>query len=371
MITIKELLKKTDFSILIIVLILFSIGILGIYSAGYNSEINSGEYIKQIIYFAALIIPMIIVWKIDYKNFSIFAYILYGISVIALIAVLFTESLYGATSWFDFGVFSYQPSEFMKLAYIICLAKLLSEYDNISVVNKKVKFKYIYIAVLFVIPFGLILLQPDFGTAIVYFVITAFMLFVNNIKYKYIIFAVILAVILVPIVYLFFFDTYQQERIDVFLDPTLDPLGSGYNAIQAEIAVGSGMLLGTGFLEGTQTQLGYLPVKSSDFIFGVLSEEFGFLMSTLIVILFLILIIRLIKVAINTNDKFAKYIVIGITAMIFFHFVQNIGMCLGLLPITGVPLPFVSYGGSNLMTNLIAIAIVLNISARRSDRFEL
>lgn len=369
MIIIKELLKKTDYLILLIVIFLIGIGIIGIYSAGYNSEINKDEYVKQIMYCVGLIIPMVIVWKVDYNKFNIFAYALYGLSIIALIAVLFTKSKYGASSWFDFGVFSFQPSEIMKLAYIICLAKILSEYDSISVVNKNSKFKYIYIAVLFVIPFGLILLQPDFGTSIVYFVITAFMLFVNKIKYKYIIIAMILIAVIIPISYTFFFTDIQKERINVFLDPTLDPLDSGYNAIQAEIAVGSGMIFGNGFLKGTQTQLGYLPVKSSDFIFGVLSEEFGFLMSVAIVLLFTLLIIRLIKVAMTTTDRYAKYIVIGVTAMIFFHFVQNVGMCIGLLPITGVPLPFVSYGGSSLMTNLIAIALVLNIAARRSDIF--
>ena len=336
---------------------------------GYNSEINEGEYIKQLIFFGISIIPMISIYFIDYKKFVIPSYFFYGISVIALIAVLFTEAKYGAKSWFDFKVFSYQPSEFMKLAYIVCLAKLLSDYDNISKIVKNELQKYIYVGVLFTVPFGLILLQPDFGTAIVYFVITAFILFLNKLKYRYILVAILLIAILIPVIYVFGFDDYQKDRINVFLNPKLDPLDTGYNAIQAEIAVGSGMLFGTGYMQGTQTQLGYLPVKSSDFIFGVLSEELGFMVSSLIIVLFIILLIRMIKICAETTDNFARYIVIGIVGMIFFHFVQNIGMSLGLLPITGLPLPFVSYGGSSLITNLLAMAIVLNISARKSDSF--
>ena len=334
---------------------------------GYNSEINKDEYIKQIIFFGISIIPMVIIYFINYRKFVVPAYILYGISIIALIGVLFTEAKYGAKSWFDLKVFSYQPSEFMKLAYIICISKILSNFDNISKLLKKEIYKYIYAAVLFILPFGLILLQPDFGTAIVYLVITAFILFINKIKYRYILIAIILITLLIPVIYYFGLDEYQKHRIDVFLNPQLDPLDTGYNAIQAKIAVGSGMLFGTGYLKGVQTQFGYLPVKSSDFIFGVISEELGFLTSSLIIVLFVILLARIIKIGVETTDTFAKYIITGIAGMIFFHFVQNIGMSLGLLPITGLPLPFVSYGGSSLITNLLAIAIVLNISARKVD----
>ncbi|MNV63685.1 Rod shape-determining protein RodA [compost metagenome] len=209
-------------------------------------------------------------------------------------------------------------------------------------------------------------MQPDFGTAAVFIVITIFMLFANGLKYRYIFLGLALLIVLVPIVYFFVLNPIQQERILVFLDPTRDPLGAGYNAIQSKLAVGSGMLFGTGLLNGTQTQFGYLPIKSSDFIYSVISEELGFLVSSLIVILFVIIIIRMIYISKNAKNNFAKLIVVGIAGMIFFHFVQNIGMAIGLLPITGVPLPFVSYGGSSLMTNFIALAIVLNISARKS-----
>ena len=164
-----------------------------------------------------------------------------------------------------------------------------------------------------------------------------------------------------------FLPEHAKTRIDVFLNPELDPLGDGYNAIQSKIAVGAGMLFGTGFLEGSQTQYGYLPVQSSDFIFSVISEEMGFIISALVVILYLILLLRILRTASHAKDKYTSFVAVGIAGMFAFHFIENIGMSIGLLPITGVPLPFVSYGGSNLLTSGIAIGIILNISARKSQ----
>lgn len=365
----KTLLKNTDYIVIIIVLALFVIGVVGIFSAGYNTTINKDEYVKQIMWFGAMIGVVILIWAVDYTTFDIVGYCIYFFSVVLLVLVLFSGSLMGAKSWFNFGNFLYQPSEIMKIGYIICLAKLLSFFSSEILSRRDKIIKFVSILMLFLVPFILIALQPDFGTAIAFVVITFFMLFSSGIKYRYIFSIITVVCLLAPIVYMFILTPIQQNRILVFLDPTLDPLGSGYNAIQSKIAVGSGMIFGSGLLKGTQTQFGYLPIKSSDFIFSVLSEEMGFIMSTIIIILFIVLILRLIKISSNTNDLFARYIVIGITGMLFFHFVQNIGMTIGLLPITGVPLPFVSYGGSSLMTNLIAIAIVLNISARKNKSF--
>jgi len=365
----KTLLKNTDYIVLIIVILLFVIGLVGIFSAGYNTSLNKDEFIKQIMWFGIMIIAMILIWAIDYTTFDIAGYAIYFFSAIALVVVLTTNSLMGAKSWFNFGNFLYQPSELMKIGYILCLAKLLSFFSKDILSSKDKIIKFVNLAALFLIPFILIILQPDFGTAIVFVVITFFMLFASGLKYRYIVSIIALVCLVAPLVYMFILTPIQQDRILVFLDPTLDPLGSGYNAIQSKIAVGSGMIFGTGLLKGTQTQFGYLPIKSSDFIFSVLSEEMGFVMSAAVIILFVILLLRLIKISANSSDLFGKYIVIGITGMLFFHFVQNIGMTIGLLPITGVPLPFVSYGGSNLMTNLIAIAIVLNVSARKNKSF--
>lgn len=364
----KNLLKHTDYIVLACVLLLFVIGVIGIFSAGYNTEVNKDEYIKQIVWFSAVFVLMAIIWALDYNMFDIAGYVIYGISLILLVVVLFTPALMGAKSWFNLGGMLYQPSELMKIGFIICSAKFFSILkNNVTKNDKKKKWMIIGILVLlFLVPVALIALQPDFGTAVAFFCIAAFMLFHSGIKYRYIFAGIALVVIMVPLVYFFVLNDIQQQRIKVFLDPELDALGSGYNAIQSKIAVGSGMLWGTGILKGAQTQYGYLPIKSTDFIFSVISEEFGFVASCSIVVIYAILLLRLLRIARNAKDDFAAFMVIGITGMFFFHFLENIGMTIGLLPITGVPLPFVSYGGSSLITNGIAIAIALNISARKS-----
>lgn len=364
----KNLLKNTDYIAFFAMLFLVIIGVIAIFSAGYMTELNKSEYIKQIVWFSVTFVIMIVVWAFDYSIFGIGGYIIYGINLILLVAVLFMPSLGGASSWFNIGGILYQPSELMKIGYIICMAKLISKFLELGQNDKKNKIIIIVsMSILLIIPLVLILLQPDFGTAVVFLSITAFMIFKMGIKYRYILIILCVALVLVPLVYFFVLNPVQQERINVFLDPSLDPLGSGYNAIQSKIAVGSGMLFGTGFLKGTQTQYGYLPIKSSDFIFSVISEEFGFIGSVVVIVLFTILLLRIINISRNARDNFASYMVIGIAGMFAFHFIQNIGMTIGLLPITGVPLPFVSYGGSSLITNGIAMAIVLNISARKSN----
>lgn len=365
----KTLLKNTDFLLCICVVILLAIGVIGIYSAGYTTEINKDEYIKQMIWIGISFVLVSIIWAIDYNIFDVFGYIIYAINFILLIVVLFMPSLMGASSWFNLGGFLYQPSEPMKIGVILCASKLISIYKNSINRNRKNNIMLVLsIALVYFLPICLILLQPDFGTAMAFVMILIFMLFKSGIKYRYILLGLLIALIMVPLVYFFVLNGNQQERILVFLNPNLDPLGSGYNAIQSKIAVGSGMLTGNGFLKGAQTQYGYLPIKSTDFIFSVLSEEFGFIASTIIIIIYAIMIIRLILISKNARDEFASLVVIGIAGMFSFHFIENIGMTIGLLPITGVPLPFLSYGGSSMITNMIAIGIALNISARKNNK---
>ncbi len=366
----KLMIKNTDWIIYAVTVILFLIGIVGIYSAGYNSEVNKDEYIKQIIWFALSMVAVVFIWFINNKYFEIFGYVIYSVGLILLVAVLFTDKIMGATSWFNIAnkVFI-QPSEIMKIGYILCLSKVLSKYKSQNLSRADSTQKWMKIGLLFSLPMILILLQPDFGTAVTFVVITAFMLFISGMKYRYIFLIIFILALCVPLIYNFMLNDTQKQRILVFLDPSLDPLDSGYNAIQSKLAVGSGMIFGTGILNGTQTQYGYLPIKSSDFIFSVLSEEMGFVMSAVIIVLFTVLIIRLLKASYNCQDKYHKYIIAGVAGMIFYHFIQNVGMTFGVLPITGVPLPFVSYGGSNLLANYIAIALVLNITAMKENNF--
>lgn len=366
----KNLLKNTDYILIITIVVLFVVGVIGIYSTGYgDTDESNTEYQKQIVWFAIVCLAAIVLWAIDTSVFEFMGYALYGINLILLILVLAMPSVFGASSWFKIGGISYQPSELMKIGYILCAAKVMTMYNENKQSPQPDKKKNIILlvvmAALFVVPLFLIILQPDFGTALVYVMITAFMIFKLGIKYRYIVAAFLIGLILLPIVYNFL-PSHAKSRIDVFLNPELDPLGDGYNAIQSKIAVGAGMFLGTGLLKGSQTQYDYLPVQSSDFIFSVISEEMGFVISVLVVILYLVLLLRILKTAAQARDMYTSFVAIGIAGMFAFHFIENIGMTIGLLPITGVPLPFVSYGGSNLITSGIAIGIILNISARKN-----
>ena len=218
------------------------------------------------------------------------------------------------------------------------------------------------------IPIGLIVIQPDYGTAMAYIVAMLFILFVSGIDKKYIILAFAMVIILVPVAYQNL-PAHALKRIEVFLNPESDPRGDGYNIIQSKLAVGAGQLLGMGLLQGNQTQLGFLYPKTTDFIFSVIGEELGFVATATILVLYVILITKTIYIAKTAKDNIGSYIAVGIGGIFFFHMAENIGMAIGLLPITGVPLPFVSYGGSSLITNFICIGLLLNISSRRQKAY--
>jgi rod shape determining protein RodA len=215
------------------------------------------------------------------------------------------------------------------------------------------------------IPLLLIIKQPDYGTATAFMVAFVLMLFAAGIDKKYIITGILILAIAIPLLYFYVLPPHAKKRIDVFLNPESDPRGAGYNLTQSKIAIGSGRLFGMGYLKGNQTQLGFLYPKSTDFIFSVIGEELGFVVTAAIVVTYVILIIRALNIAKTAPDDLGSLIATGIAGILLFHMTENIGMTIGLLPITGVPLPFVSYGGSSLLSNLIMIALLLNISARR------
>lgn len=365
----KKLIKNTDFVLFISVIILVILGVIGIYTAGFNTDDGKTEWIKQLVWVAVSMCILVVIWRIDYAFSANVSLVLYPVFLVLLILVLFTPEIKGASSWFDLGFFKFQPSELMKIIYILAFAKFLDYITKREKEGINKWYNIIFAILILAIPIVLICMQPDFGTAIVFVVITIFMMFKANLKYRYILAVILLLLILIPITYFFILNPTQQERILVFLNPERDPLGTGYNAIQSKTAIGSGKVFGTGYLNGIQTQFGYLPIKSSDFIFAVLSEELGFFISVIIVLMYVVILIRMLIIAKNSKDKLGSYIVIGVFAMIFFHFLENIGMTLGLLPITGIPLPFVSYGGSSMLTNFIALALVLSVSARKSTGF--
>ena len=359
----KKFLKNIEWSILICVLILIVIGCVALYSATQNT--NHDELIKQLIWLGISIPIVIAVISIDYDLIIKSSFIGYAIMIVLLIAVFFTKPINGATSWFIIGSFSIQPAEFTKIFVILALSLTISKIqeNGKSEISKPLKLGLTLLVV--AIPVLLIIKQPDYGTAIAFIVATFFILFAAGINKKYVLSTLGLIVIILPIMYFFILPDHAKTRIDVFLNPDLDPRGSGYNIIQSKLAIGSGQLLGMGVKQGNQTQLGYLYPKTTDFIFSVIGEEMGFVVAGLIIVLYVILITKIIYIAKTAKDDKGSYVAIGVAGIFVFHMVENIGMTMGLLPITGVPLPFVSYGGSSLLTNLILIGLVLNISGRR------
>ena len=359
----KKILKNIEWSILVCVVILIVIGCVALYSATQSTQHD--ELVKQLIWLGISIPIVIAIISIDYGLIIKAAPIGYGLMLILLIGVLFTTPINGATSWFIIGSVSIQPAEFAKIFVILTLALVISKIQEEGKSEISNPFKLGLSLLVVAVPVLLIVRQPDYGTAIAFFIATIFMLFASGIDKKYIIIATALIVVILPVMYFHVLPEHAKTRIDVFLNPDIDPRGSGYNIIQSKLAIGSGQLLGMGIKQGNQTQLGYLYPKTTDFIFSVIGEEMGFIVAGAIIILYVVLITKIIYIAKTAKDDKGSYIAIGVAGVFVFHMVENIGMTMGLLPITGVPLPFVSYGGSSLLTNLILIALVLNISGRR------
>lgn len=359
----RKILKNIEWSILISTIILVIIGLVALTSATKNS--NYEELKKQILWLTISIPILIVVIFVDYDIFAKISPILYGIILILLVAVLFTSAVNGATSWFDIGPFSFQPAEFAKVVIVLFIAWLITKIqkNGRDQINRVLKLGLLLIA--FAVPVLLIIKQPDYGTAMAFVSAFIFMLFVAGLKKRYIIPSILLVVILVPVLYFFVLPEHAKSRIDVYLNPDLDPRGAGYNIIQSKLAIGAGQLLGMGLFKGNQTQLGFLYPKTTDFIFSLIGEEMGFVVAASIIFLYVVLITKSIYVAKTAKDDLGSYIAMGIAGIFFFHMIENIGMTMGLLPITGVPLPFVSYGGSSLLSNFIMIGLLLNISGRR------
>ena len=359
----KRELKNMEWGLLIVAIILSAIGLVALFSATQETEYD--EFKKQIIWIVVSIVAMIITMCIDYEFLVKISPVCYGVIIILLIAVLFTEPINGATSWFDIGAFSFQPGEFAKIFVILFLAFVISKIQSRykEDINKPTRILLILLAV--GLPVLLIVLEPDYGTAAAFIVALAIILFTSGIDKKYIIATFIIIIVSVPLLYNFVLPEHAKERIDIFLNPESDPRGAGYNIIQSKLAIGAGGLTGMGLLKGNQTQLGFLYPKTTDFIYSVIGEEMGFIVAGSIIILYVYFITKIFYVAKTAKDDIGSIIASGIAGIFIFHVLENIGMVMGLLPITGVPLPFISYGGSSMITNFIMLGILLNISGKR------
>ena len=364
--SIKKL-RKMEWWIPICAIILCGIGLIALFSASYDSGLD--ELKKQAVWLGISIGIMIVVMFIDYKVLIKLSPILYGMAIILLIAVLFTKPISGARSWFIIGndLFSFQPAEMSKVFVILFVAYVISmiQRKGRNEINRISKLAIILLTI--AVPVVLIIVEPDYGTATAYIVAFILMIFVAGIDKKYIISAIAVVIIAVPLIYNFILPQHAKTRIDTFLHPESDPRGAGYNILQSKLAIGAGQITGMGVLQGNQTQLGYLYPKSTDFIFSVIGEEMGFIVAGGVILLNVIIIIKSIQVAKGIKDEAGSYVAIGIAGIFLFHTLENIGMTMGLLPITGVPLLFVSYGGSSMMTSFICLGILLNISSQRKN----
>ena len=363
MMNIKKL-RKIEWSIPFCAIILSIIGLVALFSASYDAGLE--EFKKQALWLGISVLVMFIVMLIDYKIIIKISPVLYGIAIILLIAVLFTEPINGARSWFEIKeVFSFQPAEVSKIFIIAFFAYIISiiQRKGKNEVNRIPKLLLLFL--ILAVPLFLIIIEPDYGTAMAYIMASVLIIFVAGLDKKYIIASLVLIAIVLPITYLYILPEHAKERIETYLNPESDPLGSGYNVLQSKLAIGAGQITGMGILKGNQTQLGYLYPKTTDFIFSVIGEEMGFIIAGGVIVLNIIIITRMIQVAKGIKDEAGAYLTVGITGIFLFHTLENIGMTMGLLPITGVPLLFVSYGGSSMLTSYICLGIILNISSHR------
>jgi rod shape determining protein RodA len=359
----KKLLRNIDSGIVITTIILVILGLVAIASATQVGSGGNSKYITiQGVAFIIGIIALVLLLLIDYNSFGDMQTAIYIINILLLLSVfVLGHEAKGAKSSIDLGPVNFQPAEVVKIGFILAFAKHLErrkdKLNNLS----DLAISSIYILV----PVALIILQNDTGTALVFIFIAAIMLFVAGINYKYIIGVVGAFILSTPLLWFFALQPHQKNRIKVFLNPELDPRGSGYHVIQSKTAIGSGQFFGEGLFNGTLNNNGFIPERHTDFIFSVLGEELGFIGAVVIVILFAILLLRCIHIAKVAKDTYGMLICVGITAMYLFHILENIGMTIGIMPVTGIPLPFISYGGSSLITNLLAIGLVINVGMRR------
>ncbi len=398
---------KFDFGIFLPAIMLIGIGLIAIFSSTLNHPTASGNFQKQFFWVIVSLIAFFIIYFLPHRTFSLIAVPSYILSILLLIAVEFVgKKVYGAQSWLSIGPFGFQPSEFAKISTVLFLAYWLSRSNRDM---NKVKDVGLALLIGFV-PIMLILMEPDLGTAIVFIFITLILIYWSGISLfglfivlspgfvtfaslfglTYFIAALVLILFLLytfkqnlftsATVFVmnlaagFLFDyafrilkPHQQKRIESFLDPGADPLGAGYNAMQAKVAIGSGGFWGKGLLEGNQTQLRFIPEQWTDFIYCVIGEEFGFIGSMFVIILFLIIFMRLLKLTSLIKDGFSNLVLVGILTIFFIHFSINIGMNVGITPVIGLPLPLLSYGGSSLLANMILLGIASNLYRNRKQ----
>lgn len=359
----RRLFIHFDWKLLGLVLLTASIGIVNLYSATSGGEFpGTPLYLKQISWLLIGLAIMALVAFVDYHSYADVAYPAYGVSLLLLVGVLIYGMVTsGAQRWVKFGSISFQPSEFVKICIIVSLAKFFHRSPGragYSLRHLPVPFALVFV------PMILILKQPDLGTAIILLLVFASILVFVKVRWSSLITIALAGGALVPILWRFLKE-YQKRRILTFLNPDLDPLGAGYQLIQSKIAVGSGGMVGKGFMHGTQCKLGFLPEQQTDFIFSGFGEEWGLFGALVVVGLYVAIILWGLRISVQAKDRFGAILSFGVVAMLFWHSFINISMVLGMMPVVGIPLPLFSYGGSFLLSTLIGVGLLLNVSMRK------
>jgi rod shape determining protein RodA len=362
----RTILKRIDWNFVLVILALNLVGLINLYSATHGPHSGDAEplFINQIIWLIVGWSVFFIATFIDYQIINKIAILIYILNLGAIVFTTFFGTVaLGAQRWIDLGFFRYQPSETMKLALVMLMAKFLQRRttEGLGMGMKELFLPLIILGV----PFVFIVEQPDLGTALMIAAIGSTMILFMKIR-RWIIAAIIGAgIIAAPIAWSYVLRDYQKNRIINFMSPANDPRGSGYNSIQSKIAVGSGRILGKGFRKGTQSQLEFLPERHTDFIYSVLSEEHGLIGSLTTLGLFCVLFLIGIRIASSAREKFGALLTVGILSYVFWHMFVNMGMVIGLLPIVGVPLPLLSYGGSSMLTTMAGLGLISSVAYRR------
>ena len=360
----RRLLKNIDWLLLILVLFVVSIGIVNLYSAGLNQAAARGTqlYLKQLYWLAIGLGLMLFMITFDYRYLEKLAYPFYWFTIILLITVMVAGKVVsGSKRWLALGPMAFQPSELAKVAIILALAAHFYRQEQFDPLSWR---ELAFPCLLMMLPFAMVAKQPDLGSALLIAAVASTMILFVGVRWQILVTLVLSFLALSPVLWLFLKD-YQKQRIFIFLNPEQDPLGSGYHIIQSKIAVGSGLFWGKGFLKGTQSQLNFLPEQHTDFVFSVFAEEWGFIGSALLILLYTLVILWSLHIARSCRERFGNLLAVGIAAMIFWQIFINISMVTGLLPVVGIPLPFFSYGGSSLISNFIGIGLLLNIRMRQ------
>lgn len=357
----RRLLAHFDWQLLALVLVISFIGVLNLYSATFG-EAESHLYGKQIVWIGIGLALALSITIFDFRLYQDFAYFFYGISLVLLTGVFIYRSIHPEVSrWIKVGPFFFQPAEMAKVTIILSLAKYFDRYPKKDGYQLR---ELIFPLIILLIPCLMVAKQPDLGTAISLLLIGFSIVLFVKIKWRSLLIMIVSGVSILPFMWNFLMP-YQKNRVLTFFRPGIDPLGSGYHIIQSKIAIGSGGIWGKGFLKGTQCKLQFIPAQHTDFVFSVLAEEWGLIGGLILLGLYFFLIVWGANISIRSKERFGAIVAFGVVAMIFWHVIINVGMALGMMPVVGMPLPFMSYGGSAILSMMAGVGLLLNISMRR------